>query len=77
MTQKVLQIGSSAGMTISKEALKKLGIKIGDEISVNIDESGLHVSRIESTPVVDAELVTWTKDFIEKYRPALEALKDK
>ena len=74
MTQKVLQLGSSAGMTISKDALKKLGIRVGDQITVEIEEGGLRVTPVTS---VSGELVDWTKDFVEKYRPALEALKDK
>jgi putative addiction module antidote len=74
MTQKVLQIGSSAGITISKDALKKLGIRVGDDISVEIENDGLRVTPITS---VNPELIDWAKGFIEKYRPALEALKNK
>jgi putative addiction module antidote len=74
MTQKVLQIGSSAGITIPKEALKKHHIQVGDEISVEITDTGLSVKPLFK---VEGELVEWTKSFIEKYRPALEALKDK
>jgi antitoxin component of MazEF toxin-antitoxin module len=61
MTQKVLRIGSSAGMTFSKDALKKLGIQIGDEISVLANETGIHVTPVKKV-IVD---------------PELEALKDK
>jgi antitoxin component of MazEF toxin-antitoxin module len=76
MTQKILQVGSSAAVTIPKKALSELGMAIGDEISVVIDTENKRVV-IESPVAVDPELAAWTKGFIEKYRPALEALKDK
>jgi antitoxin component of MazEF toxin-antitoxin module len=36
MTQKIIQIGSSAGVTIPKKKLEELGLAIGDEVSINI-----------------------------------------
>lgn len=36
MTQKVIKIGSSAGVTIPKKQLKELGIAIGDEVDIKI-----------------------------------------
>ncbi len=36
MTQKIIQIGSSAGVTIPKKQLKELGLAIGDEINIEI-----------------------------------------
>jgi putative addiction module antidote len=36
MTQKIIQIGSSAGVTIPKKQLKELGLKVGDEITIDI-----------------------------------------
>ncbi len=36
MTQKVIKIGSSVGITIPKKQLKELGINIGDEIEIEI-----------------------------------------
>ena len=32
MTQKIIRIGSSAGITIPKKELKELGLEIGDEV---------------------------------------------
>ena len=37
MTQKVLKVGSSAAVTISSQALKELGIAIGDEVITSFD----------------------------------------
>ncbi len=75
MIQKVLQVGSSAAVTIPKGTLKELGIAVGDQISVSYDKEKNRVI-IESPATVDAELVDWTKKFIKEYRPVLEALKD-
>lgn len=36
MVQKVIKIGSSAGVTIPKKQLQKLGISIGDEVKLTI-----------------------------------------
>jgi len=36
MTQKIIQIGSSAGVTIPKKKLEELGLAIGDEVNINI-----------------------------------------
>jgi antitoxin component of MazEF toxin-antitoxin module len=36
MAQKVIKIGTSAGVTIPKKQLDELGIKIGDEVEVKI-----------------------------------------
>ena len=60
MTQKVLKIGSSAGITIPKKTLKELGIKIGDEVEVSIRP----VQKVEK------EVLDWTDRFIEQYQTA-------
>ncbi len=67
MTQKLLQIGSSVGVTVPKKYLKERGLKVGDEVEVSINP----VQKVEK------ELLDWTDKFIEKYRPALEALAKK
>ncbi len=36
MVQKVIKIGSSAGVTIPKKQLQELGLRIGDEVELNI-----------------------------------------
>ena len=37
MTQKVLKIGSSAAVIIPKKSLKELGLRPGDEVSLEVD----------------------------------------
>lgn len=36
MVQKIIQIGSSAGVTIPKKQLEEMGLGIGDEIKITI-----------------------------------------
>jgi putative addiction module antidote len=76
MTQKVLKVGSSAAVTIPKKSLEELGIKIGDKITVHVDQAK-RVVTIKPTVHVDTELLDWTNAFIKKYRPALEKLSKK
>ena len=80
MTQKVLKVGSSAAVKIPKKSLEELGLKIGDRISVDIDKKHRVVSIKpvnKSNKIADQEILNWTKKFIERYRPALEALAKK
>lgn len=76
MIQKVLKVGSSAAVTIPKKSLKELGLKIGDSIAISVDKSKRRVT-IEPSFEADPELISWTKSFVDKYRPALEALSRK
>lgn len=76
--QKVLQVGSSAGVTISKEALKLLNIKVGDFINVDVDHKhGSIVILPIREPRDGAEFSAWTKEFVSQYGPALQALAKK
>ena len=73
MIQKVLKVGSSAAVTIPKRSLGELGLKPGDEVRVEVDRKRRTVI-IRPSAKINEELLVWTKQFIERYRPALEAL---
>lgn len=74
MTQKVLQVGTSAAVTIPKESLKTLGLKVGDNVRVEVDAKR-RIFRIEPVaPQINKEFLEWTDGFIKKYRNALNAL---
>jgi len=78
MIQKVLRVGSSAAVTIPKKSLEELGLKIGDAVLVSVHGKKVTIeARAPSVDVVDTNTAAWAKGFIETYRPALEALKDK
>lgn len=63
-------------VTLPKKSLKELGIKIGDEVRVDVDVKKRRVT-VEPSQKIDEELLEWTNRFIERYRPALEALAKK
>jgi putative addiction module antidote len=76
MTQKILRVGTSAAVTIPKKSLADLGLKIGDQVRVEVDRNRKSIC-VTPAVKVEKELVDWTERFIEKYRPALEALAKK
>lgn len=74
MTRKIIKIGSSSGITLSKEVLSELGLKVGDEVDIEIDKKN-KTARIKGSSIkVDKELIDWTDNFIERYRKDLEEL---
>lgn len=77
MTQKVLKVGTSAAVTIPKKSLEELGLKIGDDVVVEVDIKRRAVLIEPIYKNADKEVLRWTKKFIERYRPALEALAKK
>jgi putative addiction module antidote len=78
MPQKVLHIGSSVGITISKELLKTLGLRVGDQVQITPDtkRGGLLVLPLRRSKD-QQEVLSWTDAMIDKYGPALRALAKK
>ncbi|EKD32716.1 MAG: hypothetical protein ACD_76C00161G0015 [uncultured bacterium] len=76
MSQKIIKVGTSAAVTIPKAAMEVLGLKVGDLVNLEVDKRDKGV-RIEPAFVADTELIEWTKKFIERYKPALQALAKK
>jgi len=77
MARKIFRAGNSMVVSLPKESLELLGLKEGSKVSIELDRER---KRIIITPVamtlpgVDAEFARQVKEFIEQYRPALEAL---
>ena len=77
MTQKIIRVGTSNAVVLPKSELKRLGLKTGDLLSVGFN-SKKKIFEIEPlTPEINTETLDWTRKFIKKYRPALEALAKK
>ena len=81
MAQKVIRIGKSAGITISKDALEELEWKLGDIVYLHIDSARRRIivsknrkEKIKLLSERDRKLLEWTKNFIETYRKDLEVL---
>ena len=77
MTQKVLKVGTSAAVTIPKQSLVELGLKIGDSVNVVVNRQRRQFVVEPLVQQMDEETVKWARDFIKRYRPALEALSKK
>jgi AbrB family looped-hinge helix DNA binding protein len=79
MTRKILQIGSSVGVTIPKSILDKFGLEVGDEVEIETDdESGdLRIRPHKQADDREGRIARRTMNFIDRYRDDLEALADK
>ena len=78
MNQKVIQIGSSAGVTIPKKSLSTLGLEIGSEVAISVDPDKREmIVRSIDHGGIDPETLAWTEQFIDTYKEALEELADK
>lgn len=81
MEQKFIKVGSSMAAVIPKFMKEKAGIRLGEKYKITQEE---HTNRIiiEPAPAITAkkgssDLIAWAEEAVERYRPALEALKDK
>ena len=79
MLRKVFRTGNSVVVSLPRDALELLGIREGADVSLNLDREN---RQIVITPVeeplanagVDEAFAQQVAEFIEQYRPALEAL---
>ena len=77
MLRKVFKTGNSVVVALPREMLDALHIAEGKEVSVDLD---VERGQITIAPVpsavdgVDADFVRQVAEFIDSYRPALEAL---
>jgi antitoxin MazE len=79
MLRKVFRTGNSVVISLPRDVLEYLDIRVGEEIEVNIDRENRQVT-IKSVEVplaitgVDEKFALQVAEFIEQYRPALEKL---
>jgi len=69
MVQKVIKIGTSAGVTIPKKQLTELGIFIGDDVKITIEP----VAKKDS----QAKLMSEYDVFVAQYGQALKNLAER
>ena len=81
MQRKIFAIGNSYGVSIPKEILKKLHLKAGAHVEVNIDENERKIIIEPVSPAkykaIDVEFVSQVNGFIKQYKPALKILAEK
>jgi len=78
MLRKLFKTGNSIVVSLPKDIIEPLGVSEGADVSVELDrEKRQVIIRPVEQPVVgniDAEFARQLAEFIEEYRPALEAL---
>lgn len=77
MVRKIFKTGNSFVISLPRESLQQLGLQEGSEVNVAVDqeEGRIIIERIQPPLVdIDADFAQQLNDFIENYRPALEAL---
>lgn len=75
--RKIFKSGNSLVVSLPRESLESIGLHEGSEVSVTVDEEhGRIVIGPSLAPLadIDATFARQLDDFIEQYRPALEAL---
>jgi len=77
MQRKVFRTGNSIVVSLPKDALDFLGITEGSEVRVELDKEQQRLIIAPAQPglsVIGEDFARQVSEFIERYRPALEAL---
>lgn len=77
MERKIFKAGNSLVISLPRESLQSLGLEEGSEVNVALDKSKGRIVIEPSRPAladIDPAFAQQLDDFIEQYRPALEAL---
>jgi putative addiction module antidote len=81
MLRKVFKTGNSLVVSLPKDLLETLGVRDGTDVSVELDRQNRQILiRPVELPVagdLSEEFARQVSEFIEQYRPALEALAHK
>lgn len=75
MLRKIFKTGNSMVVSLPREILEPLGVSDGSEVSVALEDGKIVIRPMQQTvPGVDEEFARQLAEFIDEYRPALEAL---
>jgi putative addiction module antidote len=81
MQRKIFKTGNNLVVSLPKEVLDQLGLTDGNEVSVELNrkksEIVIRPTRSPLAAEIDEKFAQQVNDFIEEYRPALEALAKK
>jgi antitoxin MazE len=81
MKRKVFKTGNSLVVSIPKDLLESLGMQDGTDVSVELDRKNRQILiRPTELPLegdLSQEFARQVNEFIDQYRPALEALSKK
>ena len=77
MMRKIFKTGNSLVITLPEDSLHLLGLQEGSEVSVAVDQNQGRIIIEPAQPqltTIDPTFTQQLNDFIDQYRPALEAL---
>lgn len=77
MVRKIFRAGNSVVVSLPKDVLEAVGLDEGSEVVISGDRKRRRIvitPKAVDLPGVDEEFANQVSDFIDKYRPALEAL---
>ncbi|MDP2660049.1 MAG: AbrB/MazE/SpoVT family DNA-binding domain-containing protein [Dehalococcoidia bacterium] len=76
-TRKIFKTGNSLVIALPRDVLDLLHLREGAEVSVDVDQAQKQIviaPTATAAAEIDAEFARQVADFIDAYRPALEAL---
>jgi len=77
MVRKIFKSGNSLVISLPKETIQSVGLQEGSEVTIAVNEAdGTVIVEPVKTQLapIDETFAQQLNDFIEQYRPALEAL---
>lgn len=75
MLRKVFKTGNSLVVSLPLEILDTLGLSAGSEVLVTLEDDKIVIRPVQQAmPGVDENFARQFAEFIDEYRPALEAL---
>jgi putative addiction module antidote len=75
MLRKIFKTGNSMVVSLPREMLESLGAADGSDVSVELEDGKIIIRPMRQVvPGVDENFARQLSEFIDEYRPALEAL---
>ena len=77
MVSKIFKVGDSLVISLPEEAIASLGLSEGSEVKVSVRQAERAIIVVPLSPLlsdIDTTFAEQLHDFIDQYRPALEAL---
>lgn len=70
MQRKLIKVGTSAAVLIPKSVMDEQGMKIGDQVHVEVSKK----ARVGSQKDIDPAVLEWTEKLRKRYQPMLKKL---
>jgi putative addiction module antidote len=75
MLRKIFKTGNSLVVSLPKQILDALDLSCGSDVSVELEDGKIVIRPMrQAVPGVDEDFARQLSEFIDEYRPALEAL---